>query len=329
MPKPSQILQKARCRSFLVTDLTNILYLTGLSVSAGCILVTKNRYLFFLDSRYLEAAKKLETGTVRICPLETLPKHLQKLRSIGIEAESITLSRMAVWKKKYKNTKFVQTSGVIEEFRRSKTSREISSIARACSITKSVLRLIPTLLRIGITERDLAWKIETECRKRGADSLAFESIVAFGEHSAIPHHHSTDRKLRKTDVVQIDMGAKFSHYCSDYSRVYFMEKPTRDQAKAMNALRYASAAAMKILKPGVTNRALDLVARSTLKAYGFEKEFSHALGHGVGLDIHEGVTLSSKAPVQQLRKNEVITIEPGLYFPGKWGMRIEETIVVS
>lgn len=329
MPKPSQILKKACCRSFLVTDLTNILYLTGLSVSAGCILVMKKRYLLFLDSRYLEAAKKIESSILRICPLETLPKYLQKIGSVGIESQNVTLSRMAVWKKKFKNTKFVQTSGVIEEFRRSKSSEEIRFITRACSITKTVLRLIPTLLKTGITEKNLAWKIETECRKRGADSLAFESIVAFGEHTAIPHHHPTERKLGKSDIVQIDMGVKVDGYCSDYSRVYFMAKPTVDQKNAMKALRQASAAAMKILRPRVTNRALDKTARSVLKTHGFDKEFSHALGHGVGLDIHEGVTLSSSAPMQKIKKNEVVTIEPGLYFAGKWGMRIEETIVVS
>ncbi len=328
-PKPSFLLKKACTKALLVTDLTNILYLTGLSVSAGCILVTGKGYSLFLDSRYLESAKKIQSKGLKICPIDTLQNALENLKNVGIESDNVTLSRMNRWKRKFKNTKFVQTVGIIEEFRRSKSPDELRRIKRACAITQSVLRLIPRFLKPGITEKDLAWILELECRKRGGSGMAFESIVAFGEHTAVPHHHPTDRKLRKGDLVQIDVGTKFAGYCSDYSRVYFTAKPTADQKRAMTALKKASAAAMNILKPGVTNRALDACARSVLKSYGYDKEFSHALGHGVGLDIHEGVTLSSRAPTQKIKKNEVITIEPGLYFEGRWGMRIEETIVVS
>ncbi len=328
-PKPSSVLKKASCRSFLVTDLTNILYLTGLSVSAGCVLVQHTKYSLFVDSRYLEAARKIERRGLCIAPLESLEKILKEIGTVGIESGSVTVERMSFWKKKYKNTKFIQTSGVVEEFRRVKFPDERRKMHRASDITRSVLRGIPRLLSIGITERELAWIIEVECRKRGGEGMAFDTIVGFGEHSAIPHHHPTDRKLRKGDIVQIDMGAKYGDYCSDFSRVYFTKKPTEDQKKALSALEQASAAAMKMLKSGVTNRALDLTARKILRTHGYDKEFSHALGHGVGLDIHEGVTLSSRARVRKIKKNEVITIEPGLYFPGKWGMRIEETIVVS
>ncbi len=328
-PKPSSVLEKASCRSFLVTDPTNILYVTGLSVSAGCVLVRQGKYTLFVDSRYFEAARKIEKRGLSVAPLESLENILRNITSVGIESKSVTLDRMAFWKKKYKNTKFVQTLGVVEDFRRVKFPDERRKIDCASDITRSVLRRIPGLLNIGITEKELAWSIELECRKRAGEGMAFETIVGFGEHSAIPHHHPTDRKLRKGDLVQIDMGAKYGGYCSDFSRVYFTTKPTEAQKKAMSALQEASAAAMNMLKSGVTNCDLDFAARKVLKKHGFDKEFSHALGHGVGLDIHEGVTLSSRAQVQKIRKNEVITIEPGLYFPGKWGMRIEETVVVS
>lgn len=328
-PNPSLLLKKASCRAFLVTDPTNILYLTGLSVSAGCVLVSQAKYSLFVDGRYFEAAKKIEERGLRVLPLEELGKTLREIGTVGIESRNVTLERMSFWKKKYKNTKFVQTSGVIEQFRRVKFPDERARIERASAITRAVLGGIPRLLKRGITEKQLAWKIEVECKKLGSDGMAFDTIVGFGEHSAIPHHHPTDRTLRKGDVVQIDMGAKFKGYCSDFSRVYFTATATEAQKKAMNALQEASASAIKLLKSGATNRALDLAARKVLRAHGFDKEFSHALGHGVGLDIHEGVTLSSRAELQKVKKNEVITIEPGLYFPGKWGMRIEETIVIS
>lgn len=265
---------------------------------------------------------------IAVLPLDSLDAVLSDIGTIGFESEDVTCARLLRWKKKYKNTKFVHTSGIVEEFRRSKSQDELKKILKACSITKAVLRLIPRLLLSGISEKNLAWRIESECRKRGADGMAFETIVGFGEHTSRPHHHPTDRKLRVGDLVQIDMGAKFDGYCSDYSRVFFTASPTVEQAKAMKALRTASNAAKAILKPDVTNRQLDEKARSALKSFGYDKEFSHALGHGVGLDIHEGVTLSMKARSRKIKKNEVVTIEPGLYFEGKWGMRIEETIIV-
>jgi Xaa-Pro aminopeptidase len=159
--------------------------------------------------------------------------------------------------------------------------------------------------------------------------MAFETIVAFGENTSKPHHHPTERKLKKGDIVQIDMGVKINGYCSDYSDVYFTSPATPEQKIALSALKKAAKTAKKLVKEGISNRLLDQTARRILKTYGYDKEFSHALGHGVGLEIHEGVTLSSKAPVMKLKKNEVITIEPGLYFEGKWGMRVEETVVVE
>ncbi|MSR67455.1 M24 family metallopeptidase [Candidatus Peribacteria bacterium] len=328
-PRASQLLRRTSRRPLLISTLENIAYLTGLQVSTGFLLAQGKGYSLFLDSRYLESARSDVQGTLTFRPLHELPHTLSKIRSLCIEAENVTVARLHRWKKKYKNTKFVQTYGIVEEFRRTKEVDELRSIAKACVITKAILRRMPTLIILGITERELAWTIECECRKLGAEGMAFSSIVAFGCNTSRPHHHPTDRILRKHDLVQIDMGAKFGGYCSDYSRVYFTGKKTPDQTRALHALKKASAAAILLLRPGVTNRALDLGARKILKSYGYDKEFSHALGHGVGIDIHEGVTLSSRAPLSKIKKNEVITIEPGLYFEGQWGMRIEETIVVQ
>ncbi len=329
-PRPTapQLLRKTSGRPLLISTLENIAYITGLQVSAGFLLAQGKGYSLFLDSRYLESARRDVQCRTSLRPLNELADTLRKMKVLCFEADNVTVATIEIWKRKYKNTKFVQTSGIVEEYRRSKAPDEQKKITKACSITKSVLRLIPTLLTPGISEQELAWRIESECRKRGAECMAFPSIVAFGTHSSRPHHHPTNRKLAKNDLVQIDMGAKFSGYCSDYSRVYFTGRKTADQVRAMRALRESSAAAIKILRPGVTNRALDLRARQVLRSHGYDKEFSHALGHGVGIDIHEGVTLSSRALVQKIKKNEVITIEPGLYFEGKWGMRIEETIIV-
>ncbi len=328
-PSTAQILKAAGTKSLLVTNLKNIEYLTGIAMSAGFLLVDGKAMELFADSRYLAKAMKSVRKGVTVRNLAEFEKRLKALRRIGIESDSVTIAREARWKKKFKNTKFIHTSGVIEEFRRRKSLDELQKIIRACIITKSVLLIIPKLLKTGITERDLAWEIDTQCRKRGAEGMAFETIVAFGENSASPHHHPEKRKLKKGDLVQIDMGAKVDAYASDFSRVYFFGTvPHASQKKAYKALMQAQRAAIKKVKAGVSNHGLDLIARKVLKTYGYDKEFSHALGHGLGLDIHEGVTLSKRAPLQKLLKNEVITIEPGLYFDGKWGMRIEDTVIV-
>lgn len=158
--------------------------------------------------------------------------------------------------------------------------------------------------------------------------MAFDTIVGFGEHTSRPHHHPTDRALRKGDIVQIDLGLKIDGYCSDMSRVFYTGTKTSRQAKAYRALLEAKKTAEKMVKPGVDVRALDQAARRVLKKHGFGKEFCHALGHGLGLDIHEAPTISGKSKPYRLKKDEVITIEPGLYFPGEWGMRIEDTMIV-
>lgn len=179
-----------------------------------------------------------------------------------------------------------------------------------------------------MSELELAWEIRSQAAKLGAHELAFESIVAFGKNTSSPHHHPTHTAFKKGDIVQIDMGVKIGGYCSDYSRVFFTSDPTPAQMKAMKALLEAKKAAEAIIKPGIDVRTLDRASRHVLRRHGYTSEFCHSLGHGLGLEIHEGVILSQKSKKTLLRKNEVITIEPGLYFEGEWGMRVEDTVIV-
>jgi len=179
-----------------------------------------------------------------------------------------------------------------------------------------------------MSEIDLARRIESECLKRGADGMAFETIVGFAENTSQPHHRPTTRKFALGDIVQIDMGARYDGYCSDYSRVFATGKLDDKERKALKALKKAKKSVEKMIQPGVSTHALDAQARTVLKENGYDEEFCHALGHGLGLEIHEGVTISTKRPNQILKSGDVITIEPGLYFPGEFGMRIEDTHVV-
>ncbi len=324
---PRSLLRRAAAPAFLVTSLVHIRYLTGAEVSAGSVLLTSNRTLLFVDPRYREVAAKVAAGcTVR--PLEDLEHVLKRFAVCGCESEIVTLAQSHRWKKKFRGTKFLPKSGVVAHFRRAKDPKEVRRFRRAQRITHMLLQRIPSALRSGVTEREIARRLRTWAEDLGADHLAFDPIVAFGTHTSRPHHHPTARALKKGDIVQIDVGARYGGYCADQSRVFFTGKKTPQQERALTAVREAKEAAGRAVRTGASTHALDRIARSVLKKYGMEEFFVHSLGHGVGLEIHEGVTLSQKRPDQTLLASEIITIEPGVYFPGKFGIRLEDEIVV-
>ncbi len=326
-PKPREILKKANLSALLVSSPTNVRYLSG-APDGGLLLVLPMKYILLADSLSLESAKAGVYDDVKVLG-EVETTLLQKIPHCGIESEDVTIARLARWKRKFKSTKFVQTDDIVEEFRRSKDSTELKKMNRAHRITKEILRRIPASLRGGIREDQLAWKIETWARELGAEGMAFPSIVAFGQNTSRPHHIPTNRKLVKGDIVQIDIGAKYQGYCSDRSDVFFTGKPTLEQKKAYVAVFEAKEKAKAAVKVGASTKKLDSIAREVLKKYKLDQYFIHSLGHGVGLDIHEGARLSSHAGDQKLLKNEVITIEPGVYFPGKFGIRLEDMVVVE
>lgn len=322
------ILQRAKTRAFLVTNLVNIRYLTGLSLSAGTMIITPKAVTLYADDRYLDHAKAHVRRGIRVLPAAAFQGDLKKVKRCAIEGAHLTLQQFSILKKTYRKTTFVHTDDVIEHFRRSKTTDELSSIRKACAITMKLLQRVPSLLKKGVSELDIAWLLRGMARDAGADDMAFETIVAFGSHTASPHHQPTDRKFSPGDIVQIDIGVKYRGYCSDYSRVFFTGTMNDEQRKVYRILKRVQAMAKRAVRAGITADKLDALVRFELQKNGYDKEFCHALGHGVGLEIHEGIILSPRSKGIKLLPNEVVTIEPGLYFPGKWGMRIEDTVIV-
>ncbi|MDO8649351.1 MAG: Xaa-Pro peptidase family protein [Candidatus Peregrinibacteria bacterium] len=325
---PQPLLRSAGTQAFLVSDLTNVRYLTGMALTAGIVLLAGRRQTLITDARYTERAQRtLPEGWTVADGAETQAL-LKPLRECGIESETVTVQRLRLWKRKFPNTKFVQTEGVVAEFRRAKEESELKQIRRAHKITVELLRRVPSALRKGITEEQVARKLKIWALELGADGLAFDPIVAFGTHTSSPHHAPTSRALQKGHIVQIDVGAQVQGYCADRSEVYFTTRPTAEEERMYRALTEAKEAAKSLVRAGVNTRALDRKAREVLRQYGIENAFTHSLGHGVGLEIHEGVSLSEKAPDRKLLAGEVITIEPGVYFPGKFGMRLEDMVIV-
>lgn len=324
---PSLLLKQAKTPAFLVSSVLHIRYLTGLPLTAGLLLVTPRKYLLFVDSRYTEAAQDIR-GVV-VCPIGEISKYMQRLRSCGFESNDVTAARLQLWKRKWKGTRLVPTTEVIEYYRRTKRTDERAALRTARTMTQAVLRAVPQLLKPGMTELELARKIHILVLEQGGDGLSFETIVAFGSNSSRPHHRPTARTLRSQDIVQIDMGVKYRGYCADMSEVFFMGKPTADQQELLELLHTLKRAAMRLARAGTDAGDLDRFVRSELAKHKLEEFFTHALGHGVGLDVHEGVILSKKAPKTPLLAKEVIAIEPGVYFPGKYGMRVEDMKFVA
>lgn len=328
-PSHRELLRASKAPVMLVTDITNIRYLTGIALSAGSLLVLPRMFALFVDGRYIEEAARATRADVRVRSDTRLRDVLDRIRRCAFEADAVTVRRLSRWQTQYPNVKFLQTSGLVEEFRRSKDSRELRALQRAKRITEELLRRVPSALRRRTTERELAWRLSCWAQELGAERLSFDPIVAFGTHTSRPHHRPTNRELRKGHIVQVDVGAVYDGYCADLSAVYYTGKPPPIVERAAQAVRDAKDAAIRAVRTGASTRALDRIARDTLKRAGFAEAFCHALGHGVGMEVHEGVTLSQGAPEKTLLPGEVITIEPGVYFPGKFGIRLEDMIVVA
>lgn len=325
---PRSLLRHAETPAFLVVHPVNIRYLTGVEVSAGAVLVTQRAVLLFVDPRYREVA----SGCARGCSvrdLADLPAAIGRQKFCGFEGESVTVAQRDFWKRTYRGTAFRARRGVVMHFRRSKDAAELRTFRRAQRITQDILHHIPTWLRPGVSERELAWKVRLAASRAGTDTLAFDPIVAFGPHTSHPHHRPTARPLKKGDIVQVDIGARYDGYCADQSRVFFTGRPTPAQERALTAVREAKETAERQVRTSASTHALDRTAREVLRRYGMEDAFVHSLGHGVGLEIHEGVTLSQKRPEEHLVRHEIITIEPGVYFPGKFGIRLEDERIVA
>lgn len=323
-PSARSFLLHANIDAFLTADTLAIRYLTGVKMTSGLLLVTKKAYVLFVDSRYTEHAAEHAYKDIRVKDVSAVEAEFKKIETCGFNEEELSVARHARWKKRFKHVTWKKAGDPAAYFRRAKNPEEIRLLKKAESITKKILSEIPGQLKTGMKEKDLAWIIESRARSLGADGMSFEPIVAFGTNTSRPHHRAAEKKLRADDIVQIDIGARYKGYCADMSRVFFRGRVPQKYHDILSALEEAKKLAIKHSIKGASTREIDRVARDVLKKYGVEKYFTHALGHGVGLDVHEGITLSTRAPDEKLLSGEVIAIEPGVYFEGEFGMRVED-----
>ena len=317
--------------ALLITNPANVSYVTNFSGDDSWSLITNRNVYFVTDSRYTEQAQTECLNCQIIERSESMSQAVaglvDKLSSVKIMAveKSITMAAFQAVKKKAK-VKLEPVEGVVEFVRMTKDDSEIKNIKTAVSISGKALKQTLGKIKAGVSENELAAILDFHIRKLGATN-SFETIVAFGANGSCPHHHPTNRKLKKNDSVLIDFGAKYKGYCSDITRCFTVGKATSFYQKAYEVVRLAQAAAIEIIKAGVAIKDVDAAARKVVAQNGFPV-YGHGTGHGIGLDIHEAPVVSRKSK-EKLMDGQVITIEPGIYISGKLGIRIEDDVLVT
>ena len=338
-----QHLEDHRLDAFFVTHLANIRYLCGFSGSSGVLAFCRGERRFFTDGRYTEQAETQVKGApVRVSSLaplahaaQWLAGKLKRSRSsrIAIEAEHTTLAMQARFvselQREIPKSRFriVQTGGAVEQFRIRKDAEEIAWIRQAVNLASSIFPAVIRTLDGNITENDLAAELEHLARRAGAEKMSFETIVAAGRNSALPHARPTLGRIGRGFVV-LDYGVILGGYCSDMTRTVCAGRADKTTREIYSAVLEAQLAGISTVRPGVQAQDVDAAARKVLRKHKLDKYFTHSLGHGVGIEIHEAPRLA-KGQTQKLEAGMVITIEPGVYIPGKGGVRIEDMILVT
>ncbi len=330
--------------ALIVTTLANVRYLTGFSGSAGILTITRDAALLTTDGRYrTQSSEQLERAGAGAVEILIGPASEQRdaaraligvgdataTTRVGLEADNVTWNAQRTWARLLETDDLVATSNVVEALRARKDAAEIARMERAAAIADAALFEVLPLMGQGVTEEHFALELDTAMRRGGAESTAFETIVAAGENSAKPHHHPGGRRIDEGDPVVVDFGATFEGYRSDMTRTFCVDaEPEGELARIFDVVRTSQAAGAQAVRPGISAKEVDDVCRGIIADAGWAERFEHGTGHGVGLDIHEAPTVSQLGTAI-LAPGFVVTVEPGVYVPGHGGVRVEDTLVVT
>ena len=339
--------------ALLVTSLPDVRYLTGFTGSNAALVVLSDGRAgarLFTDGRYTaQARQEVQGASIRIAAKSALTEAcIYAVKSgaaaCGFDRSQTTVAVLAVLRsavrKAGKSARFFRPlDGLVAELRASKGSEEVDRMRRAAALTCSLYEGLLSWMEAGMRERDIAVELEHRARLAGAEAMSFETIVASGERGGMPHARATEAVVRPGDLLTLDFGIVLDGYCSDMTRTVAFgfgdgAVPAKQRARwseqreVFEAVLAAQQAAVRAVRAGVTCDAVDDAARSLLNEAGWAKEFSHSTGHGVGIEIHEGPRVA-KGQKTKLESGMVITIEPGVYLPGRFGVRIEDTVLVT
>jgi Xaa-Pro aminopeptidase len=334
--------------ALIVTPPSNIRYLSNHAGSAGILVATRETVHLLVDFRYHEAVRALQ-GSASACPglqLWDVPASYEEaliacladigVTTVGFEAAHVTVARYEWWRETIAgrglDITLRSTERIVEQARLIKDAFEVATLREAAARLDTVMPQVLAAVRAGEREREIAAVIEMTMREAGYERTAFDTIVASGPHSAMPHYRAGTRVLTPGDLVVLDFGGVLDGYCCDLTRTVSIGPPSREARRVYDAVRDAHAAAVAAVKPGIDASAVDAAARELLRDRGLGDVFGHGTGHGLGLDVHEeprvGTPRTDLPPVT-LAPNMVFTIEPGAYLPGFGGVRIEDDVLVT
>ena len=318
-------------QGLVISNQTNIKYLTNIDAE-GVLLLTRKDNIYITDGRYVEQVHSILTlfDEIIVYNISDLSQDdyenfFMFCENVGFEENYVTYAKYKELIRKYKINNLVETEHIIEKQRMIKDEEEISNLQKACEITDNCFNYLLTYIRPGMTEKQIADEID-EYYKRRTDGLAFDTIVASGENSSKPHAVPSNRKIEKNDIITIDMGCKVNGYCSDMTRTIFVGTIPEEMKKVYDLVLKNQVQTIEQMKDGVSTRLLTKMVENDFKLNGYD--LIHSLGHGVGLDIHEAPYVSYRSDAQ-LKENMVVTDEPGIYIPGKFGIRIEDTVQIT
>ena len=329
-----KLIRKSALDALLITSPADWYYLTGFSGEAGLVIADRRGLTLLTDGRFkVQAAQELrgvavveqKEGLFRTCGELLRTAHRKR---VGFDANQLTVGQSQLLKKAAGHeTRFSAVTGMVQSLRSRKDAGELAQMRRAAVLASEVLESAIKLLRPGVREFEIAAEIEYRMRKGGASGMAFESIVAFGARAALPHARPTAKRLRKNELVVLDLGAILGKYCSDITRTVYVGKAPARVRLWYQAVKEAQMAAIGAVKPGRSCGEVDAAARDVLASYRLDQYFVHSTGHGLGLEVHEEPRLS-KGQKTQLASGNVVTVEPGVYFAGVGGIRIEDDVAV-
>jgi len=322
--------------AMMVTSEPNRLYVTQFHSTAGVAIVTREKSYFITDSRYIEAAGKAVTGaeirqnTAQNTAVQITGEILQAhgVKKLGFEEQYATVAEYNLWKEKLPCEKLVPATKLIMDLRSVKEPEEIECLVAAQRIAEKALKEVIDFIKPGVTEKEISAYLQYRMLCHGAEKMSFEPIVVSGVNSSMPHGVPTGKKVEKGDFVTMDFGCVYGGYCSDMTRTVAVGYVTEEMEKVYNTVLAAQKAGIAAAKAGVTGKAVHEAAAKVIADAGYGDYFGHGFGHGVGVEIHE----SPRAAVTNTRPlpaGAVISAEPGIYLPGKFGVRIEDVIVIG
>ncbi|MGX1263798.1 Xaa-Pro aminopeptidase [Rossellomorea marisflavi] len=319
--------------ALLITSEFNRRYMTNFTGSAGVVLISADKALFITDFRYTEQAAEQAVGYDIIQhkgPIhEEVAKQVKELglKKVGFEKDYMTYDAFTTYQAAL-GAEFVPVSGVVEKLRLIKTPEEIKIIKYAADIAEATFKHILDYIRPGLTELDVSNEMEFFMRKQGATSSSFDTIVASGLRSAMPHGVASEKVIEKGDFVTLDFGAYYNGYASDMTRTISVGEPSEKLKEIYDIVLQSQLMAVEQIKPGMTGKEADAISRDYITEKGYGDCFGHSLGHGIGLEVHEGPGLSFRSEMT-LEPGMIVTVEPGIYVPGVGGVRIEDDLVIT